>query len=58
MIIELKYNQEADTAIQQIKEKRYDFGLEKYLDNLLLVGISYDKTTKKHECKIERYQPE
>ena len=55
MIIELKYNQDADTAIKQIKEKKYFFGLEKYLDNLLLVGINYDKDTKKHTCRIEKY---
>lgn len=56
MIIELKYDKDADTAIKQIKDKNYDFGLEKYLDNLLLVGISYDKATKKHECVIEKYE--
>ena len=55
MVIELKYNKDANTAIKQIKDKKYFFGLEKYLDNLLLVGISYDKDTKKHECKIEYY---
>uniref|UniRef100_UPI0026377E6B PD-(D/E)XK nuclease domain-containing protein n=1 Tax=uncultured Thomasclavelia sp. TaxID=3025759 RepID=UPI0026377E6B len=53
MIIELKWNQEAKTAINQIKEKKYPKGLEKYKDNLLLVAISYDKKTKKHTCHIE-----
>ena len=28
--------------------------LEKCKDNLLLVGITYDKKTRKHICKIER----
>ena len=55
MIIELKYDKEVDTAIKQIKEKKYVFGLEKYLDNLLLVGINYDKETKTHTCSIEKY---
>lgn len=53
MIIELKWNQEAKTAINQIKEKNYPKELEKYKDNLLLVAISYDKKTKKHTCHIE-----
>ena len=53
MVIELKWNQEVKTAIKQIKEKKYPKGLEKYKDNLLLVGISYDKKTKKHTCLIE-----
>ena len=56
MIIELKYDKDADTAIKQIKEKKYFFGLEKYLDNLLLVGINYDKEIKKHTCVIEKYK--
>ena len=54
MIIELKWNQEVSTAIDQIKEKKYPKGLEKYKDNLLIVGISYDKKTKKHTCHIEK----
>ena len=53
MIIELKWNREVKTAIDQIKEKKYPKGLEKYKDNLLIVGISYDKKTKKHTCHIE-----
>ena len=47
MIVELKWKQDAHTAISQIKEKNYLFGLEKYLDNLLFIGINYDKQ-KKH----------
>ncbi len=29
---------------------------EGYLKNLLLVGISYNRKTKKHECHIEKYE--
>ena len=53
MIVELKWDYEAETAIDQIKEKKYPKGLEKYGDNLLIVGISYDKKNKKHSCRIE-----
>lgn len=56
MIVELKWNKSADTAIRQIKEKKYVQGLEGYLKNLLLVGISYNRKTKKHECHIEKYE--
>ena len=56
LIVELKWDQEVEAAIDQIKEKKYYFGLEKYLDNLLLIGISYNKETKKHSCKIEKYR--
>ncbi|MCC8029697.1 MAG: PD-(D/E)XK nuclease domain-containing protein, partial [Lachnospiraceae bacterium] len=58
MIIELKHDKDADTAIRQIHENRYDGDLKKYFGNLLLVGINYDKdaagtNTKKHPCIIE-----
>ena len=56
MIIELKYDKDADTAIKQIKNKNYPKVFENYLDNLLLIGVNYDKTTKVHECVIEKYQ--
>ena len=45
----------ADTAISQIKDRRYPEKLAQFTDNLLLVGISYNKETKKHSCKIEKY---
>ena len=54
LLVELKWNQDVNTAITQIKEKKYPSVLEKYKDNLLLVGITYDKKTRKHICKIER----
>ena len=56
MVVELKWNKDAYTAIDQIKEKKYMHGLEHYLGSLLLVGISYDKATKKHECIIKKYK--
>lgn len=55
MIIELKWDKSARGAISQIKENRYAGALDEHVDNLLLVGINYDKSNKKHECVIERY---
>jgi len=43
---------DADTAISQILRKEYPAKVAEYADRLLLVGISYDKQTKRHECKI------
>ena len=54
MIVELKRNGSADSAIKQIQERRYFESLEKYSGNLLFVGINYDENTKAHSCKIER----
>jgi len=56
MIIELKYDKDADTAIRQIKEKRYAGNLKGYSDEILLVAINYDKENKNHTCKIETYE--
>lgn len=56
LLIELKWNRSADTAMQQILDQRYPAGLEKYTGEILLVGISYDKKEKKHQCRIERYE--
>ncbi len=53
MIIELKCDESADTAIRQIKEKRYGGALSGYEKEILLAGISYDKESKKHKCVIE-----
>jgi len=54
MIIELKYDKTADTAIRQIKEKRYAGALKGYGKEILLVGVNYDKESKEHECVIEK----
>ena len=53
MIIELKNNKSAESAINQIKEKKYDDLLEHYRGDLLFVGINYDPDKKEHQCKIE-----
>ncbi|MDO4987588.1 MAG: PD-(D/E)XK nuclease domain-containing protein, partial [Synergistes sp.] len=57
MIIELKWDKTADTAIRQIKEKRYTGALKDFGDEILLVGISYNKESedKKHSCVIEKH---
>lgn len=52
MILELKWNQSADTALRQIKDKKYDSILDSYHGNVLLVGINYDKESKSHDCII------
>ena len=55
IVLELKYNQDADTAISQIKRQQYPAKIAEYTDNLLLVGINYDKQQKKHDCRIEHF---
>ena len=55
IVVELKWNESAQGAIDQIREKQYTKHLENYSGEILLVGINYDKKTKVHECLIEKY---
>ena len=57
-IIELKRNKTSESALDQIKEKKYFKALEHYQGELLFVGINYDEDAKTHECKIERFEKE
>lgn len=52
-MIELKWDKDIKGTIAQIKEKQYVDALKDYHGNLLLVGITYDRNTKKHVCMIE-----
>ena len=60
IILELKVDHTPEEAIAQIKEKDYALRFkgktaerEKYTGRILAVGISYDKETKEHVCKVE-----
>lgn len=55
MVIELKYNNSADNAIDQIKAKNYTEKLSAFSGEILLVGISYDDS-KGHSCVIEKIE--
>ena len=53
LFADLQFNQDADAAIAQIKRKQYPAKVAQYADRLLLVGISYNRQTKTHDCLIE-----
>ena len=54
LLIELKYDKSAESAITQIKEKNYLQFFKAYKGEVLLVGINYSKDTKTHQCIIEK----
>ena len=56
LIIELKWNDSTETAISQIKQRKYPEAIQGLNVDVLLVGISYDKDdpTKRHHCIIEK----
>ena len=51
----------ADSAFEtkmnsQIKNKGYVSALKEYKGNILLVGINYEKKSRKHQCRIEKVE--
>ena len=56
MVVELKWNKDTKSAIEQIREHHYPAVLQGYGKEILLVGINYDENTKEHSCKIERIE--
>lgn len=54
LIVELKWDKTAESALQQIKDKKYPSVLKGFGGDALLVGINYDMDDKIHTCKIEK----
>lgn len=52
ILLELKKDQSAQTAIEQIHNKEYQGKVLQYDGHIILVGINYDSKSKKHDCKI------
>lgn len=55
LVVELKWNKSAKTALDQIKEKKYPSSILSYTGDILMVGNNYDKKNKVHQCQIEKY---
>ncbi|MCD7763624.1 MAG: ATP-binding protein [Lachnospiraceae bacterium] len=60
IILELKVDDTPETAIQQIKDKKYVLKFQgkmaekkRHAGRVLMVGIGYDKKKKDHHCKVE-----
>lgn len=56
IVIELKNSAKvtAETALDQIKSKKYFAALDNYAGDILLVGVSYNPESKEHRCRVER----
>ncbi len=53
VVVELKYDKAADSAIDQIKRKDYPKSLKGFSRRIILVGVNYNKKESKHEVKME-----
>ena len=63
ILIELKYKESAQSAIDQIKKRNYPAKVAEYTGEILLVGVNYERDSKaenykKHSCVIEKYKKE
>ena len=63
LIVELKADSTPDDAVRQIEDKDYVLRLkgrleekQRHTGRILAVGISYNKKTKRHSCKVEVLQ--
>ncbi len=54
LLVELKWDKTAESAIDQIRDRRHVESLRDYKDNLLLLGVNYNRETREHSCVIER----
>lgn len=58
IVVELKKEQDASIALEQIRNRQYTEKLSAYSGEIILVGINYttdpDTDYKKHTCKIEK----
>lgn len=55
MIVELKRNESTESALRQIREKKYFDSLAHYEGRLLFVGINYNEKDKTHTCEITEF---
>ena len=56
MVIELKWDQPVETAIDQIRKRDYPASLQGLGGECALVGIVYHPGTDMHECRIDRIE--
>jgi hypothetical protein len=53
LVVELKWDRSPEAAIAQVRERDYPAALRDWGGPILLVGITYDRKSKRHVCRIE-----
>jgi hypothetical protein len=56
ILIEFKYGESAEIAVQQIKTQEYFKRCTQQYMNIIIVGINYNPKTKDHQCLIEKLE--
>jgi hypothetical protein len=53
LLVELKWDRSPEAAIAQVRERDYPAVLRGWGGPILLVGITYERKSKRHTCIIE-----
>ncbi len=53
MLLELKVDDTCRNALAKIRERNYLQKVTGHAEEVMLVGISYDRGRKKYECVVE-----
>lgn len=53
LVVELKWDRAPEAAIAQVRDRDYPSVLRDWGGPILLVGITYDRKSKRHVCHIE-----
>ena len=56
LVVELKWNKSAVSALQQIKDRKYPDSIQDYTGDICWLGLIISKKDKKHECVIKAYK--
>lgn len=53
LLIELKWDRSSEVAIAQVRDRDYPAVLRDWGGPILLVGVTYERKSKRHVCRIE-----
>ena len=53
LVVELKWDRSPEAAVAQVRERDYPAVLRGFGGPILLVGVTYDRKSKRHVCRIE-----
>ena len=53
LVVELKWDRSPEAAIAQVRDRDYPAVLRGFGGPILLVGVTYERKSKRHVCRIE-----
>ena len=53
LVVELKWDRSPEAAVAQVRDRDYPAVLRRFGGPILLVGVTYERKSKRHVCRIE-----